>query len=98
VSVEYGLGRLRFRLIVSHPKKCKGHGSRLDLENRNECECSEMMVQHLHASSICGLLLHASHVPWSACVYVSDTPASGAEAAGLIKMPLVGRLLGTHVF
>ena len=41
MSVGYGLGRLRFCQIVSHPKKCKGRGRRLDLENRNQCECSD---------------------------------------------------------
>jgi len=41
VSVGYALGRLRFSKIISHPKKCRGRGSRLDLDNRNQCEYSK---------------------------------------------------------
>ena len=45
VSVGYGLGRLRLSEIISHLKKRKGRGSRLDLENRNQCKYSDEWKQ-----------------------------------------------------
>jgi len=50
VTVGYGLGRLRFRSVISHLKKCKGRGSRLDPENRNQCECSDERKQRSSVS------------------------------------------------
>ena len=48
MTVGYGLGRLRFRSVISHLKKCKGRGSRLDPENRNQFECLSLALENPH--------------------------------------------------
>jgi len=34
----FGQVKLFLNNFISHPKKCKGSGGRLDLEKRNQCE------------------------------------------------------------
>ena len=34
----FGQVKLFLNNFISHPKKCKGRGGRLDLEKRNQCE------------------------------------------------------------
>ena len=38
IGLWFGQVKLFLNNFISHPKKCKGRGGRLDLENRNQCE------------------------------------------------------------